>query len=81
MLVTKSLLFAGEGSGLYAMSGGGNKFRAHDKSTGNVVAEIDLGSRQTGVPMTYAINGKQYIVVATGAPNRPGELVAIALRE
>ena len=81
LLVTKSLLFAGEGSGLYAMSGGGNKFRAHDKSTGNVVAEIDLGSRQTGVPMTYAINGKQYIVVATGAPNRPGELVAIALRE
>jgi quinoprotein glucose dehydrogenase len=79
LLVTRSLLFAGEGSGLYAMWGGGNLFRAHDKLTGEILAEVDLGVRQSGVPMTYAVNGKQYIVVAAGAPNHAGELVALTV--
>lgn len=79
LLVTRTLLFAGEGSGLYATGGGGSKFRAHDKLTGDILSEIDLGSNQSGVPMTYAIRGKQYIVVATGAPNRAGELVALTV--
>jgi quinoprotein glucose dehydrogenase len=79
LLVTKSLLFAGEGAGLYAMRGGGSMFRAHDKRTGEVLAEVDMGVNQSGVPMTYAIDGKQYIVVAAGAPNHAGELVALAL--
>ena len=35
------------------------------------MAEIDLGHRQTGVPMTYAIGVQQYIVVVTGAPGKP----------
>lgn len=81
LLVTKSLLFAGEGAGLYAVTGGGSMFRAHDKRTGQVLAEVDLGSNQSGVPMTYAVNGEQYIVVAVGAPNRPGELVALKLAD
>lgn len=80
LLVTKSLLFAGEGSGLYIMEGGGSKFRAHDKATGEVIAEVDLGLRQSGVPMTYAIDGQQFIVVAAGAENRAGELVALTVR-
>ena len=80
LLVTKSLLFAGEGAGLYAMWGGGTMFRAHDKETGETLAEVDLGGvRQSGIPMTYAINGKQYIVVAAGAPNHAGELVALTV--
>ena len=80
MLVTKTLLFAGEGSGLYASDGGGgNKFRSYDKATGEIVSEIELPANQTGIPMTYSINGKQYIVVAVGAVGHPGELVAISL--
>ena len=80
LLVTKSLLFAGEGSGLYATSGrAGTKFRAHDKLTGEIIAEIDLGLSQTGVPMTYALNGQQFIVVAAGAPNHSGELIALTV--
>ena len=63
------------------MTGGGSMFRAHDKRTGQVLAEVDLGSNQSGVPMTYAVNGEQYIVVAVGAPNRPGELVALKLAD
>ncbi len=80
MLCTKTLLFAGEGSGLYAADGGGgNKFRSYDKATGEIISKIELPANQCGVPMTYSINGKQYIVIAVGAVGHPGELVALAL--
>lgn len=79
LLVTKTLLFAGEGSGLYTTTGGGTKFRAHDKGSGEILAEVDLGLRQSGVPMTYAVNGRQYVVVAVGAPGEAGQLVALAV--
>ena len=59
--------------------GRGNKFRAYDKQTGEIVSEIELPANQSGVPMTYAINGKQYIIVAVGAENHPGEFVALTL--
>ncbi len=79
MLVTKTLLFAGEGAGLYGSDGGGgNKFRCYDKATGEIISEIELPANQCGLPMTYSVNGKQYIVVAVGAPGHPGELVALS---
>lgn len=79
LLVTKSLLFSGEGSGLWRAGGGGNKLRAHDKKTGEVLFEFTLPANQSGVPMTYAVDGRQYIVVAVGARGHAGELVALAL--
>ncbi len=80
LLVTGTLLFAGEGGGMFAAFGsGGNKFRAHDKATGEIVAEIELPANQTGLPMTYMHEGRQYIVVAVGARRHPAELVALAL--
>lgn len=79
MLVTKTLLFAGEGSGLYGSGGGGNKFRALEKATGKIVFEMELPANQSGIPMTYAVNGKQFIVMAIGAVGHPGELVALSL--
>jgi quinoprotein glucose dehydrogenase len=80
MLVTKTLLFAGEGAGLYASDGGGgNKFRAYDKATGEIISELELPAFQAGIPMTYSINGKQYIVIAVGAVGHAGELVALGL--
>ena len=80
-LVTKTLLFVGEGSGLYNFSpySGGPMFRAYDKQTGEIIAEIELPANQTGVPMTYMHKGYQYIVVAVGAKGHPGELVALRL--
>ena len=82
LLATRTLLFAGEGGGMYAAYGsGGNMLRAHDKATGEVVAEIELPANQTGLPMTYMHEGRQYIVVAVGARGRAGELVALALPE
>jgi quinoprotein glucose dehydrogenase len=81
LLVTKSLLFAGEGAGMFVASEGGTKFRAHDKLSGAIVWEMDLGLRQTGVPMTYAAGGKQYILVPAGAPGQAGEFIALALSD
>ena len=83
MMVTRTLLFAGEGAGLFAMpkQDGGQVLRAHDKQTGEIVSEFELPARQTGVPMTYVLDGKQYIVVAVGAREHPAELVALTLPE
>lgn len=79
LLVTKTLLFSGEGSGLWRAGGGGNKLRAHDKATGEVLFEFTLPANQSGIPMTYEVGGRQYIVVAVGARGHPGELVALSL--
>jgi quinoprotein glucose dehydrogenase len=79
LLVTKTLLIAGEGSGLWRPGGGGNKLRAHDKATGAILHELTLPANQSGVPMSYEVDGRQYIVVAVGAKGVPGELVALSL--
>jgi quinoprotein glucose dehydrogenase len=81
LLVTKTLLFAGDGAGLFSSGpqGGGKKFRALDKRTGKTLFEMELPGNETGLPMTYMAGGKQYIVVAVGARNFPAELVALAL--
>ena len=82
LLVTKSLLFAGEGAGLYGgQTGGGRAFRAHDKATGEILSEVELPAKQTGLPMTYAIDGVQYIVVPIGDTGHPGELVALRVKQ
>lgn len=75
LLLTKSLLFAGEGWG------GSPVFRAHDKESGKILAEIDLPATQAGQPMTYMVDGKQYIVMAVGDGKSPAKIVALALPE
>ena len=81
-MVTRTLLFAGEGGGMFAAFGsGGNRLRAHDKATGEIVYEFELPANQTGVPMTYLAGGRQFIVVAVGDRGHPAELVALALPE
>ncbi len=81
LLVTKALLFGADGSGLYnaGPGAGGKIFRAIDKKTGTIIHELTLPASTTGVPMTYMIDDKQYIVVATGARGTPAELVALAI--
>ncbi len=79
LLVTKTLLFAGDGSGLFASGpgGGGPMFRALNKKTGELIFEMKLPANETGIPMTYMVNGRQYIVVAVGANGVPAQLVAL----
>ena len=72
LLVTKTLLFAGEGYG------GAPILRAYDKATGAVVAELPLPGAASSKPMTYMLDGKQYVVLAVGR-DTPAELVAFAL--
>jgi quinoprotein glucose dehydrogenase len=93
-LVTKTLLFAGEGSTAMLVAGGrippqmpvetapnyGEPwFRAYDKATGEIVAELKLPAGTTGAPMTYMHGGKQYIVVAIGGQDEAPEWVALSL--
>lgn len=75
LLVTRTLLFAGEGWG------GQPYFRAHDKATGAVVWETRLPGVQAGLPMTYMHKGRQYLVMTVGDPDtdRPAELIAFSL--
>jgi quinoprotein glucose dehydrogenase len=81
-IVTKSLVFMGEGSdtGVGVPAGfGGRIFRAFDKKTGKIVWEMELPAGVSNSPMTYMMNGKQYILVGVSGRMFPGELVALAL--
>jgi quinoprotein glucose dehydrogenase len=75
VLVTKTLVICGEKSaGRSAVM-----LRAYDKATGKEVGAVPLPAGQTGTPMTYTVNGKQYIVLAISGPGFPGELIAFRL--
>jgi glucose dehydrogenase len=80
LLVTKSLLIAGE-PGTFTMPDGrqGAMLRAYDKASGKEQGAVYMPTGQTGTPMTYMLNGKQYIVIAIAAANYPAELVAFRL--
>ena len=58
---------------------GGKMFRAFDKATGAVLWETELPAGTTGAPITYMHKGKQFIVVAIGGIDQPGEFVALSL--
>jgi len=73
-LVTRTLLFAGEGWG------GDPWLRAIDKGTGAVLREIELPGTQNGHPIAYAVNGRQFIALSVGGPRQTPEIVALALR-
>jgi quinoprotein glucose dehydrogenase len=79
-LVTKTLLIAGEAQ-LTTAAGHprGALLRAYDKATGKDAGSVFMPAQQTGSPMTYMLNGKQYIVVAIGGGNYAGELLAFRL--
>ena len=74
LLVTKTLLFAGEGSGGMAF------FHAYDKATGAEIWQTPTPGPQTSVPMTYLHQGRQYVVVGVRGPTGSGaQLLAFAL--
>jgi quinoprotein glucose dehydrogenase len=81
LMVTKTLLFGADGAGLFSAGpgAGGKMFRAIDKKTGAIVHEMALPASTTGIPMTYMVEDRQYIVVAIGARGVPAELIALAV--
>jgi quinoprotein glucose dehydrogenase len=82
VLTTKTLVIAGEG-GVFTDAAGrqGARLRAYDKATGKDAGALYMPSGQTGSPMTYMLNGKQYIVLAIGGQGYSGELLAFSLGE
>ena len=53
--------------------------RAYDKTTGTEVGAVYMPAPQTGSPMTYMLNGRQYLVVAISGGSYSGELLALRL--
>ena len=54
------------GGGLVFGGDVNGRFRAFDDTTGEVLWEINLGSSVSGFPITYAVDGRQYVAVSTG---------------
>jgi quinoprotein glucose dehydrogenase len=79
-LVTKTLVIAGEGHvTTTADHPRGAMLRAYDKATGKEVGAVYMPAPQTGSPMTYMLNGKQYIVIAVSGGPYSGEYIAYTL--
>jgi quinoprotein glucose dehydrogenase len=79
-LATKTLLIAAEpGYGPTPSGKRGSMLRAYDKATGRRLAGLELPAPQSGSPMTYMLNGVQYLVIAVSGPDYPGELIAFTV--
>ena len=80
ILTTKTLVISGEG-GVFTTPTGqrGAMLRAYDKLTGQEHGAVYMPGSQTSTPMTYMLDGKQYIVVATGGGNISAEMMAYKL--
>ena len=57
------------GGGLVFGGDANGRFRAFDQETGEVLWEINIGSSVSGFPITYAVDGRQYVVASTGTGN------------
>ncbi|HCQ98540.1 MAG TPA: ATP-binding protein [Acidobacteria bacterium] len=62
------------GGGLVFGGDAAGRFKALDQETGEVLWEINLGSPVTGFPVTYAVDGRQYVAVSTGSSLNTGGL-------
>ena len=79
-LVTKTLVIAGDPQVTTTASHPrGAMLRAYDKVTGKEVGAVYLPAPQSGSPMTYMLNGRQYIVVAVSGGAYSGEYLAFRL--
>ena len=77
-LLTRTLL-------IYALTTGGTnggpRLVAYDKGSGRELASVDLPGAAIGTPMTYALDGRQYIAVTVQGATREAypELIALTL--
>ena len=55
------------GGGLVFGGDSNGRFRAFDDESGEVLWEINLGAPVSGYPISYAVNGRQYVAVNTGS--------------
>jgi len=79
VLVTKTLLIVGDNMVTSVTHPRGAMLRAYDKATGQQVGAVWMPAPQSGCPMTYKWQGKQYIVVAVSGGTYSGEYIAFSL--
>jgi quinoprotein glucose dehydrogenase len=84
LLITKSLVISGDAQATTTPEHPrGAMLRAYDKKTGKEVGAVFMAAPQSGSPMTYSVDGKQYIVVAistiAGRDSYSGEYLALTL--
>ena len=80
LVVTKTLVILGDSQNTTTPSHPrGAMLRAYDKATGQEVGAVYMPAPQSGSPMTYMLNGKQYIVVAVSGGAYSGEYIAYSL--
>src|SRR6185295_10424788 len=80
LLVTKTIVVMGDPT-VTSPPGRqrGAMLRAYDKNNGQQVGEVWLPAPQSGSPMTYLADGKQYIIVAVSGGEYSGEYIAFRL--
>ena len=78
-LVTGTLVVMGECGFHRTPAGRGAMLRAYDKATGDEVGAVFMPAPQSGSPMTYVAEGRQYIVLAVSGRGYPGEYLAFRL--
>jgi quinoprotein glucose dehydrogenase len=80
LMVTKTLVVLGDPQ-VTTMPGRprGAMLRAYNKQTGEQVGAVWMPAPQSGSPMTYSVDGRQYMVVAVSGGNYSGEYIAFAL--
>jgi quinoprotein glucose dehydrogenase len=76
LVVTKTLVIMGDPQ---TTAVGGARLRAYDKATGRQVGAVRLPAQQSGSPMTYLVDGRQYIIVAVSGGGYSGEYISFAL--
>ncbi len=80
LVVTKTLVIMGDPQiSTTADHPRGAMLRAYDKQTGKQVGAVWLPAPQSGSPMTYSVDGKQYILVAVSGGNYSGDYIAFSL--
>ena len=62
-----TMALAATGGGLIFGGDVNGRFRAFDHETGEILWEVNLGSPVSGFPITYAVDGRQYVAVSTGS--------------
>ncbi len=68
MSTAGGLVFGGDANG---------RFRALDEDTGEVLWEVNLGSPVSGYPVSFAVDGVQYVAVSTGSSLAGGGMNAL----
>jgi quinoprotein glucose dehydrogenase len=80
LVVTKTLVVLGDSAVTTTPEHPrGAMLRAYDKQTGKEVGAVWMPAPQSGSPMTYLADHKQYLIVAVSGGNYSGEYIAFSL--